>query len=82
MTDGAKLRLFRALKTVRSGLGVSVEDMLAAAFVAAPFAGTFGIWLSALTWWPSPVIWLPTALAQAAGTLWIAGRRRAAGSEQ
>ncbi len=47
---------------------------MVAALVAAPFAGTFGIWLSWLTWWPNPVIWLATLLALGPATAWIAGR--------
>ena len=38
-----------------------------AGLVAAPFAGTFGIWLSWLTWAPNPMIWLATAVALGAG---------------
>ena len=36
--------------------GVSLDDWLVAALVAAPFAGAFGIWVNALTWWPNAVI--------------------------
>ncbi len=73
----AKERLGRAMGTGRAGLRASVEDLIVAALVAAPFAATFGISLSWLTWWPNPVIWTAAAAAQAGATLWIAGRRLA-----
>lgn len=67
-------RLERAFETGRRGLRAHPEDLVVAGLVAAPFAGTFGIWLSALTWWPNPVIWVATAVPLVAATLWIAGR--------
>ncbi len=69
----------RAVAQARAGLGVQGEDLLVAALVALPFAGCFGIWFNALTWWPNPIVWLLTALAQAALTFWIAGRAVAKG---
>jgi hypothetical protein len=75
-----KRRLERAMDTGRGGMAVSAEDAVVAALVASPFAGAFGIWLSWLTWWPNPVIWVATAVVQVGATLWIAGHRRAAGS--
>jgi hypothetical protein len=77
MLDVAKARLGRAVGTGRAGMGASAEGLAVSALVAAPFAGTFGILLSWLTWWPNPAIWLATAVAQGGATLWIAGRRRA-----
>jgi fatty acid desaturase len=77
MLDAARARLMGAVETGRAGAGVSAEALTVAALVAAPFAGTFGVWLSWLTWWPNPAIWLTTAFLQGGSTLWIAGRRRA-----
>ncbi|MBP7242508.1 hypothetical protein [Amaricoccus sp.] len=44
-----------------------------ALLVASPFAVTFGIWLSWLTWWPNPVIWAFVALVEAVGAAYAAG---------
>jgi protein-S-isoprenylcysteine O-methyltransferase Ste14 len=74
MADDMKQRFDRALATGRRGIGASLEDIVVALLVAAPFAGTFGLWLSALTWWPNPAIWAATAVVLAASALWIAGR--------
>jgi hypothetical protein len=58
---------------LRRGLRVGLEDRAIGGLVALPFAGFLGIWLNALTWWPSPLtiaitllIWLPMAA-------WVAG---------
>jgi hypothetical protein len=67
-------RLERAILSGRQGLKAPAEDILVAGLVAAPFAGTFGIWLSWLTWWPNPVLWVATAIVLVALGLWIAGR--------
>lgn len=56
--------------------GVSFEDMLVAALVAAPFTATFAIWISQMTWWPNLLIMLIWLLAQLVGTVWVAGYRR------
>ena len=56
--------------------GVSGEDMLVAGLVAGPFAATFAIWLSWLTWWPNAVILLVWLAVQILGLLWVAGHVR------
>jgi hypothetical protein len=55
---------------------MSLEDMLVAALVAAPFTATFAIWVSQATWWPNLLIMLIWLAAQVVGTLWVTGYRR------
>ncbi len=59
--------------TAQRGLRVRGEQLLVALLVASPFAVTFGIWLSWLTWWPNPVIWAFVALVEAVGAAYAAG---------
>ena len=73
MAGGMKRRVARAVATGRRGLGASAEEIVVAGLVAAPFAGTFGIWLSWATWAPAAAIWVATAAALVAATLWVAG---------
>jgi hypothetical protein len=75
MIEGEALRgrMGDTVAIAREGLGVRGERLLVAALVASPFAGALGIWLSWLTWWPNPAIWVFVALAEVAGAAYAAG---------
>jgi hypothetical protein len=73
MIETLKRRLSEAPGAMRAGLGASGEDMAVATLVAAPFAATFGIWLSWATWWPNLPVWIATAIVLVAGAFWAAG---------
>ena len=59
----------------RRGLRAPLEDILVAALVAMPFAGTLGIFLAAAGL-PGAVATVVAGLAQGVGMFWIAGYRR------
>ena len=63
--------------TAVAGWDASMESLLVAALVALPFAGFFGIFISALFGLSgSMVAVMLSGLVQAALTFWIAGFRR------
>jgi hypothetical protein len=66
-----------APRVAASGRNQPVEDLVVAALVALPFAGFFGIFLSALLGLSgSMVAVMLSGIVQAALTFWIAGFRR------
>lgn len=73
--DRPRRGLAQAAETGRAGLRAPAEELLVAGLIVAPFAATFGIWLSWLTWWPSAVICFAVALSLAAGAAWVGGHR-------
>lgn len=58
---------------LRRGLSVSMMDRAVGKLVAMPFAGAFGIWWNALTWWPNMVTLSLTAVLWIVLATWISG---------
>ena len=77
MMERVLAELKSAADTAAFGWNAPVEDLVVAALVALPFAGIFGIFVSALLGLSgSMVMVLLSGLVQAALTFWIAGSRR------
>ena len=77
MMERAVSELRDAPATAVAGWNGPAEDLLVAALVALPFAGFFGIFISALFGLSGSMIAVMlSGLVQAALTFWIAGFRR------
>jgi hypothetical protein len=60
---------------LRRGFGVSLEPLVIAALVMLPFTFALTLLVSAVAWWPSPLMVLLAGVVQGVGTFWNAGWR-------